>query len=87
MIILKGLGTFIDFVLALYNTNDYIEPDGGRILTTQSSLDTNLPIGNFSAADIDSFTDVAGSQTSGILGSYLPTIFGLVVFRTQIAIF
>ena len=34
--------------------------------------------GNFTTEDVDviSLTDIAASQTSGILGTYLPTIFG-----------
>ena len=34
--------------------------------------------GNFSTEDVDvsSLTDIAVSQTGGILGTYLPTIFG-----------
>ena len=74
LMILKGLGTFIDFVLALYNTNDYIEAGGGRILTETASAP--VFIGNSSAADIDSLTDIAITQTGGILGTYLPSIFG-----------
>ena len=73
----KALGTFIDFVLALYNTNDYVQADEEIIYARNPSMAPSAA-GNFTTEDVDviSLTDIAASQTSGILGTYLPTIFG-----------
>merc|ERR1712150_172794 len=76
-IIMKVLGTFIDFVLAIYNTNDYAQSDEEIIYARNPSMAPSSA-GNFSTEDVDvsSLTDIAVSQTGGILGTYLPTIFG-----------
>ena len=49
-----------------------------EIIYARNPSMTPSAAGNFTSEDVDisSLTDIAASQTSGILGTYLPTIFG-----------